>query len=164
MLNQDEVSKTEIQSAPELLVAPATSRLEGNRVREVRRSLGVMEDYEEAARLFQVFADATRLRLVSALSSSPLCVNELSEVVNLGQSATSHALRILRDRGIVGAIREGQQVRYHLADPEVRVLLAQAWGQALDGEPPEAIVGPESLDEESNGHGKKKKKKKKKKK
>jgi DNA-binding transcriptional ArsR family regulator len=128
----------------------------------VKRSLGDVQDYTRAADLFQVLADPTRLRLIAAMARAPLCVGDLSQVVELGQSATSHALRILRDRGIAQATRAGQMVRYGLADSGIRRLLAAAWAQSMGGEPPEAL----RLEEESrekDGRSKKKKKKKKKK-
>jgi ArsR family transcriptional regulator len=135
------VSDQAINSVPADLDEPCP--LDKVRVEEVRQSLGSPEDHERTARLFQVFADPTRLRLIAALARAPLCVHELSEVVGLGQSATSHALRILRDRGIARAVREGQQVRYHLADAHIRELLATGWIHALGCEPPEALAGPD---------------------
>jgi DNA-binding transcriptional ArsR family regulator len=112
---------------------------DATRVATARASLGSLEDHEQVARLFQIFGDPTRLRLITALARAPLCVHELSDVVGLGQSATSHALRILRDRGIARAEREGQMIRYHLADEHIRELLANGWTHALGCDPPRAL-------------------------
>jgi ArsR family transcriptional regulator len=136
-------------------------RHNGHLVEHIREGLGSTEDFAAAAELFHVLADPTRLRLITALAHRPLCVGELSQVVGLGQSATSHALRILRDRGVARAAREGQQVRYHLADEQLRTLLAAGWAHALEADPPEALqpkfTGDIEIGEEK---GKKKKKKK----
>ncbi|NUP90592.1 MAG: winged helix-turn-helix transcriptional regulator [Candidatus Sumerlaeia bacterium] len=140
--------------------APGAELTNGHRIAALREALGAKEDYGAAADLFHVLSDPTRLRLIAALAQTPLCVGELSQIVDLGQSATSHALRILRDRGIARATREGQQVRYQLADEHLRPLLAAGWSHALDAPPPSAFApkftGEIALEE----HEKKKKKKK----
>lgn len=163
-------AETAAATAPEQATAPGETKAAVTQ--EIRGRLGPAEDYEHAAELFQVLSDPTRLRLIAALATSPLCVGELSAVVGLGQSATSHALRILRDRGIAVAQRAGQQVRYELANGQIRGLLASAWRQALETEPPVALAAPtgasgdtaEERGEDGEEHEKHKKKKKKKKK
>jgi hypothetical protein len=42
----------------------------------------------------------------------------------LSQSATSHQLRLLRDRGLVAAKRDGRRVIYSLADDHVITLIS----------------------------------------
>lgn len=141
----------------------------GEKVLQVLQSIGREEDHQRVADHFAVIADATRLRLIVALATDPLCVGDLSRVVSLGQSATSHALRILRDRGIVQAERRGQQVVYRLTDRALCPLIAEGWRQALDESPPLAVLTSEQgelgaftgeIRLEPKGKKKKKKKKK----
>jgi len=148
---------TESQDA----ASPPPEESNGQRIASIREALGAKDDYASAAELFHVLSDPTRLRLIAALAKTPLCVGELSQVVDLGQSATSHALRILRDRGIARAQREGQMVRYHLADDQLRPLLAAGWSHALDAAIPEAFAPRFTGEIVLEGEDEKKKKKKK---
>lgn len=74
--------------------------------------------------VFSALADPTRFRILFALSREELCVCDLSEVTGVSQSAVSHQLRVLRDRGLVAFVRDGQRAVYRLADGHVRDLIA----------------------------------------
>ena len=63
------------------------------------------------------------IAVLGALSQGEKGVSELQEVTNVSQSAISHQLRLLRDRGLVSARRDGQRVIYSLADEHVTTLL-----------------------------------------
>jgi ArsR family transcriptional regulator len=78
------------------------------------------------AELFAVLADPTRLRLVAALAERELCVCDLAATLGLSESAVSHQLRILRERGLVRSRREGRLVYYALDDDHVAALYAGA--------------------------------------
>jgi DNA-binding transcriptional ArsR family regulator len=68
------------------------------------------------ADLCSALADPSRILLLYALAEKPRNVNELSSEVGIRQSATSRHLKVLRERGLVSAIRQGQSVEYSLAD------------------------------------------------
>ncbi|HPH96990.1 MAG TPA: metalloregulator ArsR/SmtB family transcription factor [Anaerolineaceae bacterium] len=72
---------------------------------------------------FQALADPTRLRLISALLETELCVCDLAAVLGMTQSAVSHQLRLLRSLHIVRHRKEGRIVYYTLDDAHVRDLL-----------------------------------------
>lgn len=75
-------------------------------------------------RLFKVFANDTRLRLLHALvREGELCVTDLAQVVGMKPQAVSNQLQRLVDRGIVGARRDGVNICYRVIDPCVVVLL-----------------------------------------
>lgn len=75
-------------------------------------------------RLFKVFANDTRLRLLHALvREDELCVGDLAEVVGMKPQAVSNQLQRLVDRGIVGSRRNGINIYYRVIDPCVSVLL-----------------------------------------
>jgi DNA-binding transcriptional ArsR family regulator len=64
-------------------------------------------------------ADSTRLILLYALADGPHNVTELTQVLNQPQPTVSRHLKILRDRGLVLATRQGMTVEYTLADHRV---------------------------------------------
>lgn len=64
-------------------------------------------------------ADSTRLILLYALSSGPRNVTELTEELGMPQPTVSRHLKILRDRGLVAATRQGMTVQYALTDGRI---------------------------------------------
>lgn len=80
---------------------------------------------ERLSRLFSAFADPTRLRILHSLNvTEELCVCDLAALTDLSVSAVSHQLRLLRDRELVHARRDGRMVYYSLADEHVSQLMA----------------------------------------
>ena len=77
------------------------------------------EKYLDLAELFKVFADSTRLKLLSALLDKELCVCDLAEKLSMTQSAVSHQLNLLRRSKLVKTRREGKSVFYSLDDSHV---------------------------------------------
>ena len=77
----------------------------------------------EATQIFDALSDYTRFRILSALCVGSRSVSELKDLCHVTQSAISHQLRLLRDRGLVFARREGQRVIYALADEHVATLM-----------------------------------------
>ena len=63
-------------------------------------------------RIYKALADETRLRLLRLLMRGPLNVNELIEILRMGQSRVSRHLKILSDARIVSSRREGTWVYY----------------------------------------------------
>ena len=61
-------------------------------------------------------SDPTRLLMVYALADGPHNVTELANDLNVAQPTASRHLKILRDRGLVYAVRQGTTITYHLAD------------------------------------------------
>ncbi len=61
-------------------------------------------------------SDPTRLLILYTLADAAHNVTELSNELDIIQPTTSRHLKILRDRGLVTAERQGTTVTYHLAD------------------------------------------------
>jgi ArsR family transcriptional regulator len=75
------------------------------------------------SRLFSSISDPTRIRIVYALTENErLNVTDLATYTGLSVSAISHQLRLLRDRALLQAQREGRSVYYSLADEHLREL------------------------------------------
>lgn len=78
----------------------------------------------ELGALFKIFSSETRLRLLEALvRSGELCVNDLSERVELAPQAVSNQLRRLLALRIVAIRRDRNQIFYRILDPCVPRLL-----------------------------------------
>src|SRR6185312_3751062 len=72
----------------------------------------------ELSRLFKMFANDTRLRLLHALERSrEICVTDLAAEVEMAPQAVSNQLQRLADRRLVAARREGTRLYYSIADP-----------------------------------------------
>ncbi len=71
------------------------------------------------ANICQALADPTRILILYALAEAPKFVTELAESLDAPQSTVSRHLKVLRDRHLVTAAREGAGVRYTLADTRV---------------------------------------------
>lgn len=82
------------------------------------------ETIERVSRLFSALSDPTRLKILHALTvTEELCVCDLAALAELSVSAVSHQLRLLRDRDLVRARRDGRMVYYSLADDHVATLM-----------------------------------------
>ena len=77
------------------------------------------------AETFKVLGDATRVRILDALSRSELCVCDIARLVGLSDSAVSHQLRLLRSMCLVRPRRDGRQVYYALDDQHIIDLFEQ---------------------------------------
>ena len=93
-------------------------------VRRVLEQQPADEYLYDLAELFKVFGDSTRIRILYALFESELCVNDIAQLLNLGQSAVSHQLKILKDAKLVRFRREGKIIFYALDDDHVRNMLS----------------------------------------
>lgn len=67
------------------------------------------------ADFFSVFSDATRMKIISALSISEMCVSDISEILEINQTTVSHQLKIMRSSGILQSRREGKTIFYSVA-------------------------------------------------
>lgn len=85
----------------------------------------------DLAELFKVFGDSTRIRIISALMDGEMCVYHLSEKLQVGQSAVSHQLRILRSAGLVRPRREGKEIYYSLDDEHVEEIYSAGLAHIL---------------------------------
>lgn len=72
---------------------------------------------------FSVFSDATRVRILSALAITEMCVTDLSRVLGLNQTTLSHQLRYLKNIGIVKCDRVGKVIFYSLKNEIVNDIL-----------------------------------------
>ncbi|PFG39615.1 ArsR family transcriptional regulator [Georgenia soli] len=88
------------------------------------------EYVELAVEVFAMLADATRVRIVLALSDGERSVNELAEVVGKSPAAVSQHLAKLRLARMVATRHEGTRVFYRLLNEHARQLVSDAIFQA----------------------------------
>ena len=81
---------------------------------------------EDLVNFFSIFSDGTRLKILSALSISPMCVTDLARILMLNQTTVSHQLRLLRTAGAVKANRQGKIIFYSIADNKINEIML--WG------------------------------------
>ena len=81
------------------------------------------ETLEQIAELFKGFADPTRVQILSTLADGELCVTDITQAVQISQSAISHQLRLLKQMHLIKFRRDGKNLWYSLADDHVRTIL-----------------------------------------
>jgi ArsR family transcriptional regulator len=72
------------------------------------------EVLDELVCFFSIFSDYTRLKMISALAISEMCVSDLSTLLKLNQTTVSHQLRLLKNLNAVKTKRQGKVVFYSL--------------------------------------------------
>jgi DNA-binding transcriptional ArsR family regulator len=73
------------------------------------------------AEVLKTLASPRRLEILHALARGPMEVGRLAELIGASQPNVSQHLGVLRGAGIVESTRDGREVRYRLADPDVMV-------------------------------------------
>lgn len=74
------------------------------------------EMLDDLVGVFSIFSDKTRLRIISSLTITDMCVSDISAVLKINQTTVSHQLRLLRNLGAVNCYRSGKIVYYSLKD------------------------------------------------
>lgn len=81
----------------------------------------------DLSKVFKALSDPNRLRIIKMLQIRPLCVCEITEILQLATSTVSKHLSILRDSDLIIDEKEGKWVNYRLNrsgdDPYVNKLL-----------------------------------------
>lgn len=95
-----------------------------------KKMQGLILDYvpsedilSELVSFFNVFSDITRLRMLSALAISEMCVTDISIMLKLNQTTVSHQLRLLKDLGAVKSRRQGKIIFYSLKSEMINEVL-----------------------------------------
>ncbi len=76
------------------------------------------------AEVLKTLASPRRIEILHELARGPIEVGRLAEAIGASQPNVSQHLAVLRSAGIVEAERDGREVRYRLADPDVMVACA----------------------------------------
>lgn len=89
----------------------------------VRDEIVPDSDLTSMSKLFKIFGDGTRIRIMSALNCHEMCVCDIAVLLDMTKSAVSHQLKVLRDNNLVKFQKKGKHAYYSLADDHVREIL-----------------------------------------
>lgn len=100
-----------------------TKAIHKDAVHSVQKNMLPESKTNALAAFFTVFADSTRVRILTALSEQELCVCDIASLLRMGQSAVSHQLTVLRSARLVSFRRDGKTVFYRLNDDHIDTIL-----------------------------------------
>jgi DNA-binding transcriptional ArsR family regulator len=83
---------------------------------------------ELVAQRFRVLGEPMRIKLLDALREGPATVGELQQATSASQQNVSKHLGVLLGAGLVGRAKDGNFVRYSIADEGVFQLCEQVCG------------------------------------
>ena len=75
--------------------------------------------FELQANICKVFSHPKRLEVLCELKTGEKSFTELQAATGLSKSNLSQHLRLLRDRGVIEARREGQNMYFAVANPKI---------------------------------------------
>lgn len=70
----------------------------------------------KAIQTFKALSDPSRIRILKMLQIKPLCVCEITDILDLATSTVSKHLSILRDAGFIVDEKDGRWVNYRIDD------------------------------------------------
>ena len=79
------------------------------------------ENLEKASGMLKAIAHPVRISIIENGKSKS--VTEIHNQVGIEQSAASHHLGILKDKGVLGSRRDGKNTYYHLRNENIVPLL-----------------------------------------
>lgn len=74
---------------------------------------------------FKILGDSTRIKILSALFQSEMCVCDIAALLGMTQSAISHQLRVLKQGRLVKHRKEGKVVYHSLDDDHIKHIVDQ---------------------------------------
>jgi len=95
-------------------------------IRQVKPNSPLFRDKDKCAavlRMFSLFSNEVRLKILCLLNEGEFCVHEIVETVEGKYSNISQQLKILSLAGYVDKRREENQVYYHLKDNKIKDIL-----------------------------------------
>lgn len=90
---------------------------------QVQEQLVPGETLTAMSRLFKIFGDSTRIKIMAALNCHEMCVCDMAVLLDMTKSAVSHQLKVLRDNNLVKFQKKGKHAYYSLADTHVKEIL-----------------------------------------
>ena len=81
-------------------------------------------------RVFDALSDPTRVKMLSALSITDMCVGDMSEILSINQTTISHQLKYLKDVGFVKSNRIGKVVVYSIGSKYLHDIMLAGVRQA----------------------------------
>lgn len=92
-------------------------------VEQVKKNLPSKNVLLNIANFYKIMGDYTRIRILRTLEESPMCVCDLSVILDMTKSALSHQLKTLKQARLVKSDKKGKHVFYSLDDEHIKVIL-----------------------------------------
>ena len=73
-----------------------------------------MKTLTEQENIFKALSDKGRLRIIKMLQKKPLCVCEITKVLNLATSTVSNHLSVLVDVNLISSEKDGKWMNYRI--------------------------------------------------
>ena len=100
-----------------------------------------MEDTRNLVAVSKALSDINRIYILKLLQSSPLCVCELTELLESTQSTVSKHLKVLVDNQLVDSEKQGQWIVYRLSNGSENAIVANLMGNLkFWGEMDESVI------------------------
>ncbi len=80
-------------------------------------------DYNASANALKILSHPVRLQILDMLRQGEICVCHIENALGKRQAYVSQQLMVLRDAGAVKTRKDGLQVYYRIADPQIHALL-----------------------------------------
>ena len=110
--------------------------LAAEEIAQIRKDLEFAPELDEAAELFNLASNSTRLKILFLLDQlKELCVCDLAEMIGVSMSAVSQHLAKLRAYGLATTRRDAQTIYYRLSDHAFLERLHQLLFDEMDWEP-----------------------------
>ncbi len=91
-----------------------------------------IENINETVKLFKIYSDFTRLRIIDLLVEKEYCVQDPADSLEASQSAISHQSKLLRDLHVVKTRKQGKQVFYSLQDHHIKEIFLIGYSHATE--------------------------------
>ena len=95
-------------------------------IEKSRERLPKTTELYDLSDFFKVLGDSTRLGILFAIDSAPMCVCDIAATLGMTKSAVSHQLKVLRQNRLVKYSKVGKNVFYELSDGHVRDIIEKA--------------------------------------
>lgn len=101
-------------------------------IEEVSQKMHSDEVLYDLGDFFKLLGDSTRIKILTALSHSEMCVCDIANLLGMTQSAISHQLRVLKQGRLVKHKKIGKVVYYSLDDDHVKHIVEQGLTHILE--------------------------------
>ena len=92
--------------------------------------------FERQAQICKAFANPLRLRILDRISRAECSASDLQDFLEISKANLSQHIAILKAAGVIASRRDGKQLHYSLAIPEVKEacqLIRKVLHAQLDG-------------------------------
>lgn len=92
--------------------------------------------FDRQAQICKAFANPLRLRILDQVSRGECSASDLQDSLGISKANLSQHIAVLKSAGVIASRRDGKQIHYSLAIPEVKQacqLLRKVLHAQLDG-------------------------------